>query len=56
MSEHTVGKDRTWRDYCKHNGPCRIVGSDRCSMPDDPAYIAAMEARYPRVIPPEVGQ
>lgn len=38
---------QTWRDYCKHNGPCQIVGSDRCSVPDDPAYIAEMELRYP---------
>lgn len=53
MSEKRSAENgRTWRDYCKHYGSCQIVGNDRCSVPDDPAYVAAMEARYPSVIPP----
>lgn len=47
----TTEKPRTWRDYCKHNGPCVVAGEDRCTVPDDPAYIAAMESRYPPVKP-----
>jgi hypothetical protein len=49
----------TWRDYCKHYGPCIIHGHDRCYVPDDPAYVADMERRdqerRDRVIPPEEG-
>lgn len=34
-----------WRDYCKHYGPCLPGRGDLCTAPDDPAYIAEMEAR-----------
>lgn len=37
----------TWRDFCKHYGPCEMTSGDKCKTPDDPAYIAKMESRLP---------
>jgi hypothetical protein len=39
------GRATTWRDYCKHYGPCITYGGDRCHAAEDPAYVAEMNRR-----------